>query len=114
MITGWCSNRREQYILSFRQLLWKQRGFYPYTLNFLLSSNGSMDAFLIKYYWPPNTLPTGTMVGDIICPSETAQLTFNALTGTSPFTLLYSDGTNILLRQMFKAVFHLMYRLIQL
>lgn len=68
--------------------------FTPTPSTFLLSSNGSMDAFLIKYYWPPNTLPTGTMVGDTICSGETAQLTFNALTGTSPFTLLYTDGTN--------------------
>lgn len=68
--------------------------FTPTTSTFLLSSNGSMDAFLVKYYWPPNTLPTGTVVGSTICPGQPAQLTFNSLTGTSPFTLIYSDGTN--------------------
>lgn len=68
--------------------------FAPTPSTYLLNSNGSFDAFLVKYFWPPNTLPTGTMVGDTICPGETAQLTFNALTGTNPFTLVYSDGTN--------------------
>ena len=68
--------------------------FAPTASNFTLNSNGVDDIFLIKYYWPPNTLPTGTVVGNTICPGGTAQLTFNALTGTSPFTLIYSNGTN--------------------
>ena len=68
--------------------------FAPTVSTYLLNSNGSDDAFLVKYYWPPNTLPTGTVVGNTICPGGTAQLTFNALTGTSPFTLIYSNGTN--------------------
>ena len=68
--------------------------FTPTQSSYLLNSNGNRDAFLFKYYWPPNTLPTGTLVGDTICNNQIAQLTFNSLTGTSPFTIVYSDGTN--------------------
>ena len=68
--------------------------FTPTPSTFLLSSNGSMDAFLVKYYWPPNTLPTGSVTGNTICTSGAGQLTFTATTGTSPFTLSYSDGVN--------------------
>ena len=69
--------------------------FAPTPSTFLLNSNGSRDAFLVKYYWPPNALPTGTIAGNTVCPGQNAQLTFNSLTGTSPFTVTYSDGTNV-------------------
>jgi len=68
--------------------------FTPTPSTYFLNSNGNRDAFLVKYFWPPNTLPTGTVTGNTICPGQPAQFTFNALTGTSPFTLIYSDGTN--------------------
>ena len=68
--------------------------FAPTPSTFLISSSGNSDAFLVKYYWPPNTLPTGTIAGNTICPGQNAQLTFAALTGTSPFSVTYSDGTN--------------------
>ena len=69
--------------------------FTPTPSTYFLNSNGNRDAFLVKYYWPPNTLPTGTIAGNTICPGQNAQLTFNSLTGTSPFTVTYSDGTNV-------------------
>jgi gliding motility-associated-like protein len=68
--------------------------FMPGQSIYSLNSNGNRDAFLAKYYWPSNVLPTGNLIGDTICGNETAQLTFNSLTGASPFTIVYSDGTN--------------------
>ncbi len=68
--------------------------FAPTASTFLLNSNGNSDAFLVKYLWPPNTMPAGTAAGNTICTSEVGQLTFTATAGTSPFTLSYSDGVN--------------------
>ncbi|HEV8273365.1 MAG TPA: gliding motility-associated C-terminal domain-containing protein [Chitinophagaceae bacterium] len=68
--------------------------FAPTASTYTLNSNGADDVFLLKYYWPPNTLPTGTVTGNTICSSGTGQLTFTATTGTSPFTVSYSDGVN--------------------
>jgi hypothetical protein len=68
--------------------------FAPTASTFLLNSSGNSDAFLVKYLWPPNTMPTGTVAGNTICTTGTGQLTFTATAGTSPFTLSYSDGVN--------------------
>jgi gliding motility-associated-like protein len=68
--------------------------FTPTQSTYLMNSAGSDDAFLVKYYWPPNTLPTGTIQGNTICETGTGQLTFTSLTGTSPFTIQYSDGVS--------------------
>lgn len=40
-----------------------------------------------------NPLPTATLVGDSICEDFSGTLTFN-LTGTAPWTINYTDGTN--------------------
>lgn len=40
-----------------------------------------------------NPLPTATLVGDSICEGFSGTLTFN-LTGTAPWIINYSDGTN--------------------
>lgn len=58
------------------------------------SSAGAEDTFLTQYYWADPALPTGTLTGSSICPGDAATLTFTAATGSSPFTIVYSDGTN--------------------
>jgi len=68
--------------------------FDPTSSSFLLSSKGNDDAFLVKYYWPPNTLPDGTLKGARLCSTGASQLIYTSTTGTSPFTIKYSDGIN--------------------
>jgi gliding motility-associated-like protein len=68
--------------------------FAPSASTFILNSNGSSDAFLAKYFWPPAILPSGILIGDTICVGLNAQLTFTSITGVSPFTIVYSDGVN--------------------
>ncbi len=60
----------------------------------ILSSNGAEDAFLSKYYWADPMLPSGTLGGSSICLGEEGSLTFTAATGSSPFTMVYTDGIN--------------------
>src|SRR5688572_29875269 len=73
--------------------------FTPTASTYLLNSNGSDDAFLVKYYWPPNTpMAAGTVVGNSICGSGIGQLTFTASSGISPFTLSYTDGVSTFLQ----------------
>lgn len=67
--------------------------FAPSQSTFPLNSNGNDDVFLVKYYWPANTLPAGTIQGNVICGGGTGQLTFTATAGTSPFSIQYTDGT---------------------
>lgn len=68
--------------------------FAPSQSSYLLNSAGSDDIFLVKYYWPPNVLPAGTVEGNTICKGGTGQLTFTATAGTSPFVIQYSDGVH--------------------
>ncbi|MGB3008410.1 MAG: SBBP repeat-containing protein, partial [Chitinophagaceae bacterium] len=68
--------------------------FTPTQSTFLLNSNGNDDAFLIKYNWPDNTQPEGVIQGNVICKGGIGKLTFTASSGTSPFTIQYTDGTN--------------------
>lgn len=60
----------------------------------VLNSAGSSDAFLVKYLWPPNEMPVGTLEGNSICTGQTGKLTFHATAGSEPFTLVYTDGAN--------------------
>jgi gliding motility-associated-like protein len=66
--------------------------FDPSSSTFLLSSKGTDDAFMVKYYWPPNTFPDGTIQATRSCLTGISQLIYTSTTGTSPFTVTYTDG----------------------
>jgi gliding motility-associated-like protein len=68
--------------------------FAPTQSTAILNSAGSSDAFLTKYLWPPNTMPVGTLQGSTICLGQPGMLTFTSSSGTSPFTITYTDGAN--------------------
>jgi|GEM_PF-2264637 len=57
-----------------------------------MSSQGAEDMFFNRYYWDTQT-PSGTLSGGVVCPGGTPRLTFNAQSGTPPFTLTINDGT---------------------
>ncbi|MFI5196542.1 MAG: gliding motility-associated C-terminal domain-containing protein [Chitinophagales bacterium] len=68
--------------------------FDPTTGTYPLTSNGGVDAYLVKYnYIGPATF-TGHLVGDTICTGNSAQLTVVVTSGgAGPYTITYSDGT---------------------
>jgi outer membrane protein OmpA-like peptidoglycan-associated protein len=66
--------------------------FVPTASTFLMNSAGGEDIFLAKYFWPANTLPTGTIQGNTVCNGGTGQLVFTATAGINPFTVVYTDG----------------------
>lgn len=60
-----------------------------------LSANGINDVFAVKYNWPDNPKPAGTITGSNTCNGQPATLTFTATAGTGPFTIEYSTGANL-------------------
>lgn len=57
-----------------------------------LMTSAAEDAFIAKYDWTIIP-PAGTLTGSYDCTIGTAKMTFNATSGTGPFTLYISDGT---------------------
>lgn len=66
--------------------------FDPTPATLALNGNGNGDIFLVRYNWSDTGMVNGYLTGDTVC-GQQAYLTFTATSGTSPFTLTYTDGT---------------------
>ena len=68
--------------------------FDPEPTTYALNSIGSGDVFLAKYNWMlPPAVPSGYFTGDTVCRGQPAHLKFVALSGTAPYTIIYTNGT---------------------
>lgn len=65
--------------------------FDPGAATYNLTSNGSGDAYLVKYAFSSASF-TGTVAGDTICPGQTPYFTITTTGYAGPFTVSLSDG----------------------
>jgi len=79
------------YLYTCGQFTGTNTNFSPGPLPVDLSVRGAGDAYLVKYNWLlPPVAPKGYLTGDTICFGDTAHLTFTAIAGTAPYTILYT------------------------
>ncbi len=68
--------------------------FDPGSSAFPLTSNGSTDAYLVKYKWTIDSSFTGYVTGDTICPGQSAYMTLHLSTGgAGPYTIVVNSGS---------------------